>query len=43
MMIGTPLSEEEIYKLLDEEKACWLATARATYQSHVVDGINDGD
>lgn len=36
MMVGTPLSEAEIRKLLVEEKTCWLATVSPKGEPHLI-------
>lgn len=35
-MVGIPLSEEEIHKLLVNEKTCWLATISPKGEPHLI-------
>jgi len=36
MVVGTPLSEEEIRELLVKEKTCWLATISVRREPHLI-------
>ncbi len=35
-MVGIPLSEDEIHRLLTKEKVCWLATVTAKGTPHMI-------
>jgi nitroimidazol reductase NimA-like FMN-containing flavoprotein (pyridoxamine 5'-phosphate oxidase superfamily) len=46
MIVGTPLTEAEIHKLLVEEKTCWLATISPNGEPHLIPiqfGFFDGN